>query len=229
MPVSCALKDFGCSDLVLRGQMSSHYLSEQHQTAINSFVCCLASKLSSDQHERGSRMDIDILPHSITTMNSTVNNNTNIQLQEVYETIDIMAGGIQTLIDDAQHLSDNSLRIRTEMEVLNQNFTALKISIQEQNIFLDGVKPNQEILNQDVASFKQKVEDMQFVSYDGTFIWKITNFREKMGNISSAFQFFLSYKIRYSQSCIDISMDTSLSCSLCPVFQCSHSLIPFSL
>jgi len=213
----------------LRGQMSNHYMSERHQTAINSFVRRLVFKPSSDQHERGSRMDIDILPHSITTMSSDINNNTHIQLQEVYETIDILAGGIQTLIDDAQHISDNSLRIHTEMEVLNRNFTALKISIQEQNVFLDGVKPNQEILNQDVASFKQKLEDMQFLSYDGTFIWKITNFREKMGNISSAFEFFLSYKIRYLQSCIDISMDTSLCCSLCSVFQCSHSRIPFSL
>jgi hypothetical protein len=45
---------------------------------------------------------------------------------------------------------------------------------------LDGIKPNQEILQQDVASLKQKVDDMQYVSYDGTLIWKISGFREKM-------------------------------------------------
>ncbi|CAF4772212.1 unnamed protein product, partial [Rotaria sp. Silwood2] len=43
-----------------------------------------------------------------------------------------------------------------------------------------GVKPNQEILQQDVASLKQKIDDMQYVSYDGTLIWKITSFLEKM-------------------------------------------------
>ncbi|CAF1159666.1 unnamed protein product [Rotaria sordida] len=43
-----------------------------------------------------------------------------------------------------------------------------------------GIKPNQEILHQDVASLKQKVEDMQYISYDGTLIWKITAVKEKM-------------------------------------------------
>ena len=54
------------------------------------------------------------------------------------------------------------------------------MSVQEQSAFLDGIKPNQEILQQDVASLKQIVDDMQYVSYDGTLIWKIISFHEKM-------------------------------------------------
>jgi hypothetical protein len=96
----------------------------------------------------------------------------------------MIAGGIQVLNDDAQRLSNESLRLHIGTEGLNRDLAALKLSIQEENAFLDGIKPNQEILNQDVASLKQKVDDMQSISYDGTFIWKITSFKEKMSKFS---------------------------------------------
>jgi len=35
------------------------------------------------------------------------------------------------------------------------------------------MKPSQEILQQALESFKQRVEDMRYVSYDGTLLWKI--------------------------------------------------------
>jgi FtsZ-binding cell division protein ZapB len=106
-------------------------------------------------------------------------------MQEIYETINVLAGGIQTLNDDTQRLSSESIRMQTSIESLTQDFATLKLSVQEQSAFLDGIKPNQEILQQDVASLKQKVDDMQYVSYDGTLIWKITNFREKMSKFNS--------------------------------------------
>jgi chromosome segregation ATPase len=116
-------------------------------------------------------------------MISSANDNLSEQLQEIYKTIDILAGGIQALNDDTQRLSNESLRLQIKNEELNRDLAALKLSIQEENAFLDGVKPNQQILNQDVASLKQKVEDMQYVSYDGTLIWKISAFKEKMGKV----------------------------------------------
>jgi hypothetical protein len=36
--------------------------------------------------------------------------------------------------------------------------------------FLQGVKHKQDILNQDLASLKEKINNMQHVSYDGTFV-----------------------------------------------------------
>ncbi len=115
---------------------------------------------------------------------TTTDENLSTQMQEIYETINMLASGIQTLNDDTQRLSSDSIRLQTSIESLTQDFATLKLSVQEQNAFLDGIKPNQEILQQDVASLKQKVDDMQYVSYDGTLIWKITNFREKMSKFS---------------------------------------------
>jgi hypothetical protein len=128
-------------------------------------------------------MEIDILPHTTTTMISSTNDKSNAQLQQVYETIDTLAGGLQALNDDTQRLSNESLELHIKAEDLNLSLAALKLSIQEENAFLGGIKPNQEILNQDVATLKEKVEDMQSVSYDGMIIWKITSFKERMSKI----------------------------------------------
>jgi FtsZ-binding cell division protein ZapB len=160
--------------------MVEHYKTEQHQSAIITFICRDGSKLTNNQHDGGSGMDVDTLYH--TTASSSDNNT--VQLQEVCETIDILANGIQTLNEDAQRLSNESLQLQNAVEELTKDYAALKISIQEQRAYLDGVKPNQEILQQDVSSLKQTIEDKQSVSYDGTLIWKISSVNEKMGENS---------------------------------------------
>src|SRR5690349_13804540 len=50
--VSCALKDFGCSKPVVRVQMSTHYMTEQHQNAIITLVRHFIVKLKDDRQEQ---------------------------------------------------------------------------------------------------------------------------------------------------------------------------------
>jgi chromosome segregation ATPase len=87
------------------------------------------------------------------------------------------------LDEDSQRLNNESLYLKNSIDTLNKELAAVKLSIQEQNTFLDGLRPNQEILQQDLSSMKQKIEDSQFISYDGTLTWKISNVAEKMGQI----------------------------------------------
>ncbi len=138
-------------------------------------------------------MDVDNHPHTTTSLSG----DTNTQLKEVDETVDVLTGGLQALNEDAQRLSTESLHLHNMLDVLTKDFAKLKLSIQEQNGFLDGLKPSQEILSQDVASIKQKIEDLQFVSYDGTYTWKITNFAERMGEMFINKIFFSSNQYFY--------------------------------
>ncbi|CAF3970859.1 unnamed protein product [Rotaria sordida] len=170
--ICCALKDYGCSTSVIRVQMSEHYRTEQHQIAIITVIRRLFSKSTNDSHERATTMDVDLLSHS--TISSS--DNTTIQLQEVCQTVDILSDGVSTLSEDAQRLNHESNFLRNLIETLTQDFAALKLSIQEKVTYLDGIKPNQEVFHQDVASLTQQVDDIQFVSYDGTLLWRITNF-----------------------------------------------------
>ncbi|CAF2700001.1 unnamed protein product [Rotaria sp. Silwood2] len=125
-------------------------------------------------------MDTDIEQDTSTSITTTTIENITKQMREIYETINILANGIQTLNDDTQSLFNESIRLQSSIESLTQDFPSIKLSILKQSSFLDGVKPNQEILQQDVASVKQKIDDIQYVSYDGTLTWKITNLHEKM-------------------------------------------------
>jgi FtsZ-binding cell division protein ZapB len=161
--------------------MSEHYSSEQHQNAIIAFIRRDLAKFTTYQPEGGSGMDIDTFPHT-TTMSS---DNTNAQVQEVCETIDVLSGGIQALSEDSQRLNNEALQLQNGLDVLAKEVATLKLSIQEQNTYLDGLKPSQEILHQDVSSLKQKVEDLQFISYDGSLTWKISSFAEKMADAQS--------------------------------------------
>ncbi|UJR26901.1 hypothetical protein I4U23_008211 [Adineta vaga] len=109
--VSCPLKDYGCLDSIYRVQLSEHYLSDVHQNAIINVIRRLPFKSRNDQLERTSTMDVDMEPSGASSMitTTTVTTDTlNSQMQEIYETINVLASGIQTLNDDTQRISSDS-------------------------------------------------------------------------------------------------------------------------
>jgi chromosome segregation ATPase len=103
------------------------------------------------------------------------------QLEEIYQTVNILADGIAILNEDLQRLSTESIHYQNILDPLKQDISTLKTSSQEQNTFIDGIKINQDILQQDLASLGQKGTDIKASSFDGTFIWKISNIQEKIG------------------------------------------------
>ncbi|CAM4846316.1 unnamed protein product [Rotaria magnacalcarata] len=183
--VPCQLKEYGCSKPVSCAELSEHYLTESHQTAIIEVIHCFEANALNEPHERVLDMNIAIGQSTPSTMMTTTSENISSQMQEIREPIEILANGIQTLNDDAQGLSSKSIELQSSIESLTQDIGSLKLNVQEQSSFLDGVKPNQEILQQDVASLKQKIDDLQYVSYDATLIWKIVSFNEKMMDAQS--------------------------------------------
>ncbi|CAF3886932.1 unnamed protein product, partial [Rotaria sp. Silwood1] len=143
----------GCTLLSLE----DHYLTEQHQHAIMKVVRQMLLQLSHRQ------IDNDL--SRITTAGTS--NPGTAQLQELYEMLNILSGGIETLNNDQQRLSNESLRIQVTIPTLTEEIPKLKLSIEESNAFLEGVKHNQDILNQDLASVHEKIIDLLYVSYDG--------------------------------------------------------------
>jgi chromosome segregation ATPase len=150
--------------------MEEHCRTQKHQETIMKVVLQMRSQLLD------TRMDTDLSQ----TTTTTTNDPTLAQLQEIHDTLNILSGGIETLNDDGQRLSNESLQSQIKLQTLTEEFLHVKESVEESRNFLEGVKQNQDILNQDFSSLKDKINDMQYVSYDGSFVWKITNFQEKM-------------------------------------------------
>ncbi|CAF3411912.1 unnamed protein product, partial [Rotaria sp. Silwood2] len=69
--------------------MEDHYLTEQHQYAVVKVVRQMLSQLN------GRQMDIDV--SRTTTTTTTALNSDVIQLEEFYEMLNILVGGIETL------------------------------------------------------------------------------------------------------------------------------------
>jgi predicted nucleic acid-binding Zn-ribbon protein len=166
--------------------MEEHYLSQQHQDTILQIVRQMRTQSADAQ------MDLD----SSRTTTATTSDPATAQLQELYETLNILTGGIEALNDDGQRLSNESLQSQIKLQTLAEDFSQAKLSVEESHSFLEGVKHNQDILNQDLASLKEKINDMQYVSYDGTFVWKITNFKEKMSKLNNYLSCIIKFSMR---------------------------------
>ncbi|CAF0853293.1 unnamed protein product [Rotaria sordida] len=160
---------------IIRAEMEDHYLTEQHQHAIMKVVRQMLLQLS------GRQVDYDL--SQITTAGTCDLATT--QLQELFEMLNMLSGVIETLNNDQERLSNESLQIQVTIPTLTEELSKVKLSIEESNAFLEGVKHNQGILNQDLALLQEKINDFQYVSYDGTLVWKITNFQEKMSKLSN--------------------------------------------
>ncbi|CAF4667636.1 unnamed protein product [Rotaria sp. Silwood1] len=150
--------------------METHYLTEQHQRAAMEVVRQMLSQLKDKQ------MNID-LPQRTT---SEVCNPAIVQLEELHEMLNVFVGGVETLTNDGQRLVNELLQIQTVLPTLTEDLSKVKLSIEESKAFLEGARQNQNVFYQYLLSLEEKTNDLQFVSYDGTLVWKITNFREKM-------------------------------------------------
>ncbi|CAF1078868.1 unnamed protein product [Rotaria sordida] len=168
--VDCILKGFGCNERIIRVEMQDHYLTQQHQHALLNAVHQMLSQLNDRQTD---------IEHSRTTTAGPCNSAT-AQSEELYEMLSILVGGIETLANDEQRLATEALKMQTAIPTLTEELSKVKLSVEESNAFLEGVKHNQAILNQDLLSLQEKINDLQYISYDGTLVWKIGNFHEKM-------------------------------------------------
>ncbi len=116
----------------------------------------------------------------ITDLSDNIVNTVN-QLQEVNDTVVILSNGVEILSDDLQRVKTESTCYENTLKPLEQDLSTLKVSIQEQNACFDSTKIDQDLLQQDLASMKQKINDMKTSSHDGTLIWTITEVQEKIG------------------------------------------------
>ncbi|CAF3154047.1 unnamed protein product [Rotaria sp. Silwood2] len=150
--------------------MKEHYLAEQHQHVTAIVVRQIVSQFK------------DIQMHKNLVRATTVehSNPTTTQIQELYETLNIFSGGIETLNNDQQRLNNESFRVQNVFPTLTEELSKLKLSVETSNVFLDEIEQNQDILNRVFASLQEKINESQIISYDGIFVWKITNFQEKM-------------------------------------------------
>jgi hypothetical protein len=129
--------------------------------------------VTSNEQLKSTQMDMD-LPQTMISTSISSNNRLN-------KTLDVLLGNVQVLNDDSQKLSLQNVHTQYSLQSLAEDLSKQKTAVQETNAFKESLKPNHQILLQDLDSFKRDIEDQQSTSYDGTYLWRITDVRKKMG------------------------------------------------
>ncbi|CAF3482644.1 unnamed protein product [Rotaria sp. Silwood1] len=166
--VVCPLKQCGCEEMVLRLRLAEHYISDQHQIVLAKFVRQMNSILSTN-----------IGNHSLISCYQRTDIDAN-ELEKISRTMNILSDDIKILADELERLAIERDQIHNKLQSFIQESTILKKSIEEQKTCIDGITLNEERTEQDLSSLEQNLNTMNLNSYDGTFIWKITNVEEKI-------------------------------------------------
>jgi chromosome segregation ATPase len=172
----------------LRGDQEKHYQSENHQKAVL-FCLCQTSKQSIEQGytsaapESNMEMETSDVSYKATTTTTTTSGVTEKfkdDVENLHETINILSSGGRLLKDELTNLNSESQQQSQSVETIDKMLPTIKTSIEETNNLLTAMHTNMQILQQDLSILKQKYDDQQVTSYDGTLVWKISQFHDKM-------------------------------------------------
>ena len=112
-----------------------------------------------------------------TTVEDSVGGN---ELEELYESISILTDGSQSLNEDMGRLNSELVDHETRLQSAVENAEHVKGAIEEEHTLLEGITRNVELLQQDLMALQERIDDMENISYDGTYTWKISQVQEKM-------------------------------------------------
>ena len=102
--------------------------------------------------------------------------------KEINTQIEILMNNIKTINDNIQHLTSELIKHKSSLQRLSQECSSLERTCQRQNIFISEFKSAQDMVEQKLLVIRQQMEDLHYVTHDGTCTWKIEDFAKKFGN-----------------------------------------------
>ncbi|CAF1602827.1 unnamed protein product, partial [Didymodactylos carnosus] len=153
--------------------LHQHYLTELHRRCLMVYIHHHILRIHSPINETNSELY------------SKVIDNLNEKNNQMYETLKILTSGIETLITDSTSLNNGYLQLKSSVDVYREEHLKLRKSEEEKNALISAVQLNQEILQQSLTDLKQTVENVEHISYNGTFIWRLENIAQHMADALS--------------------------------------------
>ena len=103
------------------------------------------------------------------------------QFQAINETINVLSDGVKVLASGIERVGSECVHSQNALQTITQELPDIKNLIDEQNVLVHNMKTDQETNESDVLLIKQQLENRKSANYDGTFIWKISDVKEKIG------------------------------------------------
>ncbi|CAF1395245.1 unnamed protein product, partial [Didymodactylos carnosus] len=197
----CPLAKYGCADQTTRGEFALHLLREPHQRALVS--ACTEIQTQTELLARSTQATTVVTdPHSLNVIKQEEVEPQNMELgmmdsrsfsstsniipqsashtddlfresKKCSDTLVILNESIQRLSEDTSRLNTDSQRLNQLLQSAQKEIKEIKLSVDETDTYLTGLAPNQEILQQELSSIKEKVDDIEYVFIDGSLTWKL--------------------------------------------------------
>ncbi|CAF3886203.1 unnamed protein product [Rotaria sp. Silwood2] len=193
--LNCVLKSYGCNEQFLRTNIREHFLSQQHQHVLLEF---LTEKI---QHLTNNKDDESIVPYSTTkSTDRELDESSHVNLQQLFETMDIVISGLNVLNDDTQRLTSESFQYQRSIQSLSEDVFRLNTAIKETHSSINDHITSQQIIEEGLTSLQQQLDDQKNISHNGTLIWKITNIQQKIADAECERQTSIYSPVFYSSS-----------------------------
>ncbi|CAF4514390.1 unnamed protein product, partial [Didymodactylos carnosus] len=183
----CVLKNYGCIDKFIRSERGNHLKSEQHQqsvlvmleklrqflnTVTNStqpLITTMNSSVSSfktirEEHiEQNLSMDFE---SGDTAPSSSRINDLRVEFQKYDDILNTLTQGVQTLSNDINRLSTESLSLTSLIQAKYEELNQLKKIRLESDNRIAAIGPIQESLQQELSNVKENIESTEFTTHD---------------------------------------------------------------
>ncbi|UJR25994.1 hypothetical protein I4U23_007341 [Adineta vaga] len=156
--VPCPIADFGCLHEVPSNELEEHYSSSIHQECLMKTINFYTQQL----HKSSKKTE---------------------DQSELSETVNVLSECVSCIHDDNIQIQHNVTQLDNNICTLQNHVQTLKSSIDETNQYIESSQMNQNVLQTEMESLKEKVTELTSQSSnDGTYIWKITDIAQKIND-----------------------------------------------
>ena len=149
---------------ILRLKRLDHYLSARHQTHLLNALRPLISASATAKHSSSLSFE-----HRL------------VGVEELNPTLEILSNGVQVIDDDLRRLDNENVAQRNALTALMRDSSTVKLSIEEQTQCQDQMASQREMMTNEFQSMNESLKQMNLVSRDGTFLWRIEHVAQKIG------------------------------------------------
>jgi len=93
----------------------------------------------------------------------------------------ILSSNVNMLNNDQQRIRGELCSNQCSLRIVSEELSLVRSSSEDNVSFANGMTIINDFLLQEIWSLKQMVENNILTSFDGTFLWKITCAKEKIG------------------------------------------------
>ncbi|CAF4526356.1 unnamed protein product, partial [Didymodactylos carnosus] len=112
-------------------------------------------------------------------------NDLRVEFQKYDDILNTLTQGVQTLSNDINRLSTESLSLTSLIQAKYEELNQLKKIRLESDNRIAAIGPIQESLQQELSNVKENIESTEFTTHDGMKTWKVDNISEKMAAAQS--------------------------------------------